>query len=361
LSFCVTERGGQHARLFSFELPGIAYIETQLCQSRGGKSVFDRRVVAAALAVGVVALISSSAADAQAYPQKPVKVLVPAPPGSPTDLPARIVSDGLSELIGQRFVVENRPGAGGVVAGEAAARSAPDGYTLLFANSSVLAVNPALYPQMPYDTAAFTLIGFASNSPQAFLARPTLPVKHISDLLAYSAANPGKLNYASSGTGTLPHLTFELFKMKSGLNATLIPFNGGAPALTAVIAGEADFLIDLVTPRIKSGEVRAIAVTGETRHPDLPDVLTIAESGFPAVTSTSWTGLVGPAGLSPTIVAFLNAKLNEVVASANFRGKMTAVGLVPKGGTPEEFSAWAAQERERWAGVVKAAGVKPNG
>ncbi len=322
--------------------------------------MFTRRLVTAALAVSLLAL-APAAASAQAYPQRPVKVLVPAPPGSPTDLPARIVSDGLSELTGQRFIVENRPGAGGVVAGEAAARAAADGYTLLYANSSVLAVNPALYLNMPYDTAAFSLIGFATNSPQTFLVRPALPIHHISDLLAYGQANPGKLNYASSGTGTLPHLTFELFKMKSGLNATLVPFNGGAPALTAVIAGEADFLIDLVTPRIRNGEVRAIAVTGETRHPDLPDVLTIAESGFPAVTSTSWTGLVGPPGLSPTIVATLNAKLNEVVANPAVRAKMASVGLVPKGGTTEEFAAWAAQERERWAGVVKAAGVKPNG
>lgn len=321
----------------------------------------DWRVLVAAITVVLAAFGHIREGAAQSYPQKPVKVLVPAPAGSPTDLPARIVSDGLSDLVGQRFIVENRPGAGGVVAGEAAARATPDGYTLLFANSSVLAVNPALYQQMPYDTAsAFIPIGFASNSPQTFLVRPALPVKHISDLLAYAAANPGKLNYASSGTGTLPHLTFELFKMKSRLDAVLIPFNGGAPALTAVIAGEADLVIDLVTPRIKSGEVRAIAVTGDTRHPDLPDVLTIAESGFPSVTSTSWTGLVAPAGTPRDIVILLNAKLNQVVASPDFRAKMTAVGLVPKGGTPEEFAAWAAQERERWAGVVKAAGVKPN-
>src|SRR5258708_3940979 len=240
----------------------------------------------AAVAVVVAASAHIREGNAQSYPQKPVKVLVPATPGSPTDLPARIVSDGLSELVGQRFIVENRPGAGGVVAGEAAARAAPDGYTLLFANSSVLAVNPALYPQMPYDTtAAFIPIGFASNSPQTFLVRPALPVKYISDLLAYAAANPGKLNYASSGTGTLPHLTFELFKMKSGLNAELIPFNGGAPALTAVIPGEADPGVDPEAPRITEREGRAIALTGATPPPHLPGVPSIAQSRLAPATS----------------------------------------------------------------------------
>jgi len=318
-------------------------------------------IVAALVIVSVAAAFSRDGA-AQPYPQRPVKIVVPAPAGvGPTDLPARIVSEALSGMTGQRFIVENKPGAGGVVAGEAVARSAADGYTLLFANSSVLAVNPALYPTMPYDTAtAFTLIGFATNSPQAFLVRPDLPVKTIGELIAYGKANPGKLNYASSGTGTLPHLTYELLKMESHLDAVLVPFSGGAPALTAVIAKQADFLIDLVTPRIKSGEVRPIAVTGETRHPDLPDVPTIGESGYPNVTSTSWTGLVAPAGTPKDVVTFLNAKLNAAVSNPDVRAKMAAAGLTPKSGTPEEFAAWAAKERVRWAHVVQASGAKPN-
>jgi len=320
-----------------------------------------RGLAAATLAIAVIVGTSAGDGRAQSYPQRPVKVLVPAPAGvGPTDLPARIVTEALSGIMGQRFVVENKPGAGGVVAGEAVARAAADGYTLLYANSSVLAVNPALYKTMPYDTAtAFALIGFATNSPQAFLVRPSLPVKSVAELLAYSKANPGKLNYASSGTGTLPHLTFELFKMESGLNAVLVPFAGGAPALTAVIGNQADFLIDLVTPRIKSGEVRPIVVTGEARHPDLPDVPTIAEAGFPSVTSTSWTGLVAPAATPKEIVTLLNAKLNQAVAMPEVRAKLAAAGLAPKSGTPEEFAAWAAKERVRWARVVQASGAKP--
>ncbi len=321
-----------------------------------------RGLATAALAVAWAIGGHMTSAAAQSYPQRPVKIVVPAPAGvGPTDLPARIVAEALSGVTGQRFIVENKPGAGGVVAGEAVAHAAPDGYTLLFANSSVLAVNPALYTKRPYDTAtAFTLIGFATNSPQAFLVRPSLPVHSIAELIAYGKAHPGKLNYASSGTGTLPHLTYELFKMESHLDSVLVPFTGGAPALTAVIASQADFLIDLVTPRIKSGEVRPIVVTGDARHPELPDVPTIAESGFPSVTSTSWTGLVAPAGVSKEIVAFLNGKLNQVVAMPDVRAKMAAAGLSPKGGTPDEFAAWAAKERVRWARVVKQSGATVN-
>jgi tripartite-type tricarboxylate transporter receptor subunit TctC len=315
----------------------------------------------AAVGAAFCLVVGAHNGAAQSYPQKPVKVVVPSSAGGPTDIPARIVCDALGNLLGQRFVIENRVGAGGVLAGETVARATPDGYTLLFTNSSVLAVNPALYPQMPYDTAtAFTVIGFASNSPQAMLVRPALPVRSVAELLAYSKANPDKLNYASSGTGTLPHLTYELFKMESGLSAVLVPYPGGAQALTAVIAGQADLVIDLVSPRLKNGEVRAIAITGAQRHPEIPDVPTIAESGFPAATSTSWTGLVAPAGTPKEVITLLNTKLNEVTKNADFRAKMMAVGLVPQGGTPEEFAAWASQERVRWARVVKASGATPN-
>jgi tripartite-type tricarboxylate transporter receptor subunit TctC len=315
----------------------------------------------AAAGASLCLIVGASEGAAQSYPQKPVKVVVPSTAGGPTDIPARIVCDALSNLLGQRFVVENRTGAGGVVAGEVVAHAAPDGYTLLYANSSVLAMNPALYKQMPYDTAtAFAPVGLATSSPQAVLVSPALPVKSIAELLAYSKANPDKLNYASSGTGTLPHLTYELFKMESGLSAVLVPYPGGAQALTAVIAGQADLVIDLVTPRIRNGEVRAIAITGETRHPDLPEVLTMAESGFPAVTAMTWNGLAAPTGTPKEIVALLNAKLNEAIRSPEFRARMMAAGLVPKGGTPDEFAALAAQERVRWARVVKASGATPN-
>ena len=313
------------------------------------------------LALAAAALLAWCAfASAQSYPQKPVKLIVPAPAGGPTDVPGRLVADGLSNLLGQRFVVENRVGAGGLIAGEYVARAAPDGYTLLYANTSVLAVNPALQgAKTPYDPVkSFAPVGFVSNSPQLLVANPKVPYRSVQELVAWAKKNPGKLNFATAGVGTLPHLTYELFRTETGIDALNVPYSGGGPALTAVIAGQADVLFDLVRTRVKSGEVRAIAITGPERDPDLPGVPTIAESGYPAVTSTSGTGIVAPAGVSRDIVAMLNARLNELIERPDTRAKMKSFGLVPKSGTPEEFGAWAAFERERWARVVKLSGAR---
>ncbi len=317
-----------------------------------------KRSLRAALAA--LSVLAAVQAFAQSYPQKPVRLIVPAPAGGPTDVPGRLIADGLSNLIGQRFVIENRVGAGGLVAGEFVSRSAPDGYTLLYANTSVLAVNPALQgANMPYDPAkAFAPIGFVSNSPQLLVANPKVPYRTVQELVAWAKSNPGKLNFATAGVGTLPHLTFELFRMETGIDALNVPYSGGAPALTAVIAGQADVLFDLVRTRVKSGEVRAVAITGAERDPDLPDIPTLAESGYAAVTSTSGTGIVAPAGISPETVAMLNARLNELIGRPETQEKMKSFGLVPKSGTPEEFGAWAAQERQRWTRVVKQSGAK---
>ena len=325
--------------------------------SAGGGALNSRIVFAAFAALSVLAGLNASA---QPYPQKPVRLIVPAPAGGPTDVPGRLIADGLSGLIGQRFVVENRVGAGGLVAGEYVARSEPNGYTLLYANTSVLAVNPALQgANMPYDPArAFAPIGFVSNSPQLLVANPKLPYRSVQELVAWAKSNPGKLNFATAGVGTLPHLTYELFRMETGIAALNVPYAGGAPALTAVIAGQADVLFDLVRTRVKSGEVRALAITGTSRDVELPDIPTLAESGYPAVTSTSGTGIVAPAGIPREIVALLNSKLNELIERPETQGKMKSFGLVPKSGPPEEFGAWAARERERWTRVVKQSGAK---
>ena len=299
-------------------------------------------------------------AAAQSYPAKPVKLIVPAPAGGgPTDVPARLTAEGLSGLVGQRFVVENKPGAGGMIGAEFVARAEPDGYTLLFANTSVVAVIPALQPKMPYDPAAFVPIGFVSNSPQILIASLKFPAKSVRELVDYAKAHPGKVNFASGGVGTLPHLTYELFRLEAGIDAIHVPYAGGAPATTALVAGQADVLFDLVRTRVKSGEVRALAITGEARDPELPDVPTIAEAGYPAVTSTSITGIVAPPGTPKAVAVLLNAKLNELHQSADFVAKMKSLGLVAKPSTPEEFSAYAARERAKWVRVVKLSGAKP--
>jgi tripartite-type tricarboxylate transporter receptor subunit TctC len=307
----------------------------------------------AAVLVAVVLL------SAQTYPTRPVKLVVPAPAGGPTDVPARLVADGLALIVGQRFVVENRIGAGGVVGAEYVARAEADGYTLLYANTSVLAVAPALQPKIPYDAAAFVPVGFVSNSPQLLIVNPRLPASTVKELVDYARANPGKLNFASGGVGSLPHLTYELFRMETGITAVHVPYAGGAPATTALMAGQADALFDLVRTRVKSGEVRALALTGELRDPDLPGVPTIAEAGYPAVTSTSFTAVVAPPGTPREIAALLNARLSEVHRSAEFQARMKGFGLVPKSSTPEELGAYAAREREKWARVAKASGAKP--
>ena len=298
-------------------------------------------------------------AAAQSYPAKPVKLIVPAPAGGPTNVPGRLVADGLSTLVGQRFVVENKVGAGGLIGAEFVARAEPDGYTLLYANTSVVAVIPALQPKISYDPAAFVPVGFVSNSPQLLIASPKFPAKTVRELVAYAKENPGKLNFASGGVGSLPHLTYELFRLESGIDAIHVPYAGGAPATAALIAGQADVLFDLVRTRVKSGDVRALAITGETRDPELPDVPTIGEAGFPAVTSTSFTALVAPPGTPKALAARLNSRLNELHQSAEFQARMKSFGLVPKASTPEEFAAYAAREREKWVRVVKLSGAKP--
>ena len=307
--------------------------------------------LALALAVGQSA--------AQLYPTKPVKLIVPAPAGGPTDVPARLAADGLGNLVGQRFVVENRAGAGGLLGAESVARAEPDGYTLLYANTSVVAVIPALQPKLSYDPGAFAAVGFVSNSPQLLIASPRFPVKSVRELVDYAKAHPGKVNFATSGVGSLPHLTFELFRLEAGIDVLNVPYAGGAPATAALMAGEVDVLFDLLRTRVKSGEVRALAITGEARDPELPDVPTIGEAGYPAVTSTSFTGIVAPPGTPRLVVTILNAKLNKLHQSPEFQARMKSFGLVPKSSTPEEFAAYAAREREKWVRVVKASGAKP--
>lgn len=317
-----------------------------------------RRHLIGAAAAAAVAVVANGA-WAAGYPERPVKLIVPAPPGGPTDVPARLVADGLQKMLGQPFVVEDRAAGGGVVASGDVARAAPDGYTLLFANSSVLAVDPALYAHLPYDPAkAFAPVGLAFNSPQIMVANNNVPYNTVPEMVAYAKAHPGKINFATAAVGTLPHLTAVLFKMETGIDALLVSYSGGAPAMNAVVAGQSDVLFDLVRTRVKSGQVKALCITGAERDPDLPNVPTIGEAGYPGVTSTSWNGIVAPAGTPKAIISLLNAKLNEVVRDPAFKAKALGIGLVAAGGTPEQFTQHVERERMRWAKVVKAAGIK---
>jgi tripartite-type tricarboxylate transporter receptor subunit TctC len=312
-----------------------------------------------ALGAAALTLVFAATASGQPYPSKPVRIVVPAAAGGPTDVPGRLVADGLSNTMAQRFVIENRVGAGGIIGAEAVAKSVPDGYTLLYANTSVLAVVPALQgAKLTYDPTAFTPVGFVSSSPQILVGNPKLPYKNLQELLAFARANPGKINWAVSGVGTLPHLTYELLKLETGIKAEGINYSGGGPALVAVVAGQADVLFDILGPRVRSGEVRALAVTGPNRIPEIPDVPTVAEMGLPALTTTSGTGLVGPGGVPQDIVMAINARLNELLKSAEFVAKMRGLGLFPSGGSPEDFSSWANDQRQKWVRVVRDGNIK---
>jgi tripartite-type tricarboxylate transporter receptor subunit TctC len=316
--------------------------------------------------VVLVALAAAGASNAPAapYPERPIKLVVPGGPGGPTDVLARVVADGLGDLLGQRLIVEDRAGAGGVVAGEAVVRAAPDGYTLLYANSSVMAINPALYPAMSYDPAtALAPITWISLAPMILTVHPSLPVHSIAELVRYGADNPGKLNFGSSGVGALPHLTYELFRGATGLNSVHVPYNSGAQSLAAVVAGEVPVtfeVISIVAPRVRTGQLRAIATAWPSRAPELPDVPTMAEAGHPDVVSVSWTGLVAAAGTPPELLALLADKTAALLATAAFRQRFQNLGVQIKGGTAQEFAAWIAVERARWTKVVREAGAKPN-
>jgi tripartite-type tricarboxylate transporter receptor subunit TctC len=307
----------------------------------------------------VLLAVATQHATAQSYPVKPVRLIVPAAAGGPTDIPGRIIGDSLSNSTGQRFLVENRVGAGGMIGAEAVMRSDANGYTLLYANTSVVSVNPALYPKITYDASKFAYIGFVSSSAQVLVAHPTAPYKTFQEMLAYAKANPDKINFASGGIGTLPHLTFELLRLETGLKATLINYNGGGPALVAVVAGQSDMLFDLLSTRVRNGDVRALAVTGPARLPEIPDVPSVTELGLTSMVTTSGTGIVGPSGMPRDIVVFLNGKLNEALANSEVQAKMKGLGLTPRSGTPADFEAWATDQRQKWMRVVKDAGVKP--
>jgi tripartite-type tricarboxylate transporter receptor subunit TctC len=289
---------------------------------------------------------------------------VPGAAGGPTDVMARVVADGLAAVLGQRLVIDNRAGAGGVVAGEVVAHAAPDGYTLLYANSSTQAINPALYATMPYDPAAAVApIALISVAPMILVVNPKFPARSVAELVRRAAERPAGLNFASGGPGTLPHLTFELFRLATGINAVHVPYNGGAFSLAAVIAGEVPVtfeVVSIVRSRAQSGELRALATTWLLRDAALTDVPTMAESGHPDVIASSWTGLVAPVGVPPELLALLNVRLNALIADPAFRGRLETLGVTPRGGTPDEFAAWIADERRRWTRVVQASGAKPN-
>jgi tripartite-type tricarboxylate transporter receptor subunit TctC len=315
-----------------------------------------------ACAVAYAAAFMPSA-FAQSYPEKPVRVIVPFPPGGAADIVARQVIQGLSAGLAAQFVIDNRAGAGGAIGTETVARAAPDGYTLLFASSSALSINPHV-SKVSYDAlrdlAPIGLIGFAPN---VLVVHPSVPARSVKELVAVARSTPGALNFGSNGAGTLSHLTGELFMQRAGIRMVHVAYKGASPAVVDTMAGNVSVLFAAypsVSAQERAGRLRALAVTSAKRVDIASNLPTVAESGLPGFESAQWWGLYGPAGLQPSIVTRLNAETNKVLGSAELKKRLAADGAEPAAaGTPQQLAAYHRADFEKWAKVVKAAGLKP--
>jgi len=310
----------------------------------------------------VVAGALPAAVLAQAYPVKPVKLVVGFPPGGGNDINGRLLASKLSEYLGQQVIVENRPGAGTNIANEFVARSAPDGYTLLI-NTAAVAINMALYARPGFDTLRdFTAISIFASSPNILVVNASVPFKSVGELITKARAEPGRLNYSSAGAGTTQHLSGELFKTLTHTDIVHVPYKGSAPALTALIGGEVQLSyanIPAIQAHIKSGRLRALATTGPTRAVLMPDVPTMKESGVD-MDVVVWYGILAPAATPRDIVNKLAANIEKAAHAPDIRQKLLEQGAEPVGNTPEEFSRLLRQEVTTWAAVVKASGAKAN-
>jgi tripartite-type tricarboxylate transporter receptor subunit TctC len=321
---------------------------------------WTNRLALAAFAVLCAAF--ATGASAQGFPTKPIRIVVPFPAGGTTDVLARAAAQKLTETLGQPAVVDNRPGAGGNIGAELVAKSAPDGYTLLMGTVGTHAINPGLYPKLPYDHVKdFAPVILVAGVPNVLVVNPSLPVNSVQELVAYAKANPGKLNFASSGNGTSIHLSAELFKLMAGVQMTHVPYKGSAPALQELVGGQVQLMFDNLPSSlalIKAGKLKALAVTSKERAPALPDVPTIAESGLPGYDASSWFGLLAPAGTPPPAIARLNGEIAKWLATPEAREKLLAQGANAAGGTPEDFARFIAAETAKWQKVVKESGAK---
>ena len=307
-----------------------------------------RQALLALLGTALLALPAIANAQTPAYPTKPIRLVVPFPAGGATDILAREVAKHLTETWGQSVVVDNRPGAGGNIGSELVAKSPPDGYTLEMGTVGTHAINASLYSKMPYDHVKdFVPVILVAGVPNVLVVNPSVPVNSVQEFIAYAKANPGKLNFASSGSGTSIHLSGELFKVMAGVQMTHVPYKGSAPALQDLLGGQVQLMFDNLPPslpQIKAGKLRALAVTSATRAPALPDVPTVAEAGLPGFEASSWFGVLAPAGTPPAIVAKLHGALMTVMKDPGVRGW----GAVAPIGGAAFLAAWAALAWAAW-------------
>ena len=317
-----------------------------------------RSALAGLVLLSVAVCAIPSTALAQAWPTRStIKIVVPYPPGGASDVTARLLALKLTDLLKQNVVVENKPGANGILALESVAKAPPDGYTLLMANLGPNAINAAIYKKLPYDSIKdFTPIILTTVVPLVVLVTPSLPVKNMQELIAYGKANPTKLTYASAGNGAANHLAGEMMKAMAGFQMTHVPFKGDAPGMPAVISGEVSMMFPTLIagmPNIKSGMMRPIAVTGAKRSSSLPDMPTISESGIPGFEAASWGGVMGPAGLPSEIVNQLNADIIKILKMPDVAEKLSGLGAEIVASTPQEFDLYLKNEIQKWGKVAR--------
>ena len=309
----------------------------------------------------LVALLAAGVAQAQGYPARTIRWIVPWPPGGGADVLSRMLSPQLSEAVKQQIVIDNRGGAAGNIGAELAAKSPADGYTVVFAYSGTHAINPSIYRKMPFKESDFAPIIQLASVPQVLVVHPSLPVKTVKELVALAKKRPGELTYGSSGSGAFNHLTGALFSMKTGTQLTHVPYKGGGPAAVALLSGEITMILGepaTIVGFVKSGRVRALAVTGAKRAPALPELPTIAEAGVAGYEATSWNGMLAPAGTPADVIKRLNAEFNRIISAPDMKKRMLDSGYEPVGGPPERLGELIRTEIAKWAPVVKAAGVQ---
>ena len=320
------------------------------------------RLLAAALALAATAAVPHAASAAR-YPERPINLIVPFSPGGGTDISARLLAAALGEKFSSSVVVDNRPGAGGQIAADLVARSQPDGYTLLFANSGMLAINPWIYKLHSDPVKAFAPVSLFSDLPFVLVVPASLPAKNVAELVTLTKSQPGKHTFASSGTGGAPHLSGEIFQQATGVDLVHVPYKGGGPAMTDLMAGRVDMLFASVLetmPYVTAGKLRALAVTGATRSPAMPDVPTIDEAGVKNAQSGSWTAVLAPAGTPQAVIDKLSEAIRAVAADPAVKAKLESQGAVAHGSTPKELQDLAASERERYGQIIKSRNIQTN-
>jgi tripartite-type tricarboxylate transporter receptor subunit TctC len=321
------------------------------------------RLAAATLLCVLIALPGFARAQAAAaFPSRPITIVVPAPPGGAIDITARLVGQKLSDAWGKAVVIENKPGATGTIGTDVIAKAAPDGHTLVLVASSH-AINPSMFKKLPYDTVkGFEPVVLTHVVPLMLVVTNTLPARSVQELVAYGKANPGKLTFASSGPGGAPHMSGELFKSMAGIEMLHVPYKGSTAAHADLLSGRTTLMFDTVAainPQVKNNAVRALAVTTAKRSNAAPEVPTMAEAGITGYETSTWGGILAPAGTPRDVVAKLNAEVNKALASPDVRARMTGAGIEPAGGTPQEFGEFLNAEIVKWGNVARAAKIEP--